>query len=207
MLQQTQVARVIGPFLAFMDRWPDPAALARSRPGEVIGAWQGLGYNRRAVRLHACSQAIVEHHGGRVSDDMRSLLDLPGIGSYAARAVLAFAFERPVGILDTNAARVLARAFAGRRLAAREAQVLADSVVPAGRAWMWNSAMLDLGATICTARQPACGRCPLANRACVVGMAAGNGTRTRRRGRPGRRARRAGSKARTARDGAAWWLP
>ncbi|MGI8750778.1 MAG: A/G-specific adenine glycosylase [Acidimicrobiales bacterium] len=162
MLQQTQVARVIGPFLAFMDRWPDPTALARSRPGEVIGAWQGLGYNRRAVRLHACAEAIVGRHGGRVPDDMGSLLDLPGIGSYTARAVLAFAFERPVGILDTNAARVLARAFAGRRLAAREAQVLADSVVPAGRAWVWNSAMLDLGATICTPRRPACGSCPLA---------------------------------------------
>ncbi|MDQ2725953.1 MAG: A/G-specific adenine glycosylase, partial [Actinomycetota bacterium] len=131
-------------------------------PGEVIEAWQGLGYNRRAVRLHACARVIVADHGGRVPDDLIELTGLPGVGSYTARAVLAFAFEQSVGVVDTNAARVLARAFAGRRLAAREVQVLADSVVPAGRAWIWNSAMLDLGATICTARQPACGNCPLA---------------------------------------------
>jgi A/G-specific adenine glycosylase len=141
--------------------------LAAARPAVVIDAWQGLGYNRRAVRLRACAQAIVDRHGGRVPDDLAALLALPGVGAYTARAVLAFAFERPVGVLDTNAARVLARAGAGRRLGLREAQQLADASVPPGRSWAWNSAMLDLGATVCTARDPACDRCPLASRSCA----------------------------------------
>jgi A/G-specific adenine glycosylase len=172
MLQQTQVARAAGPFVAFLRRWPEPAALAAARPAEVIDAWQGLGYNRRAVRLRDCAQAVVDRHGGRVPDDLAALLALPGVGAYTARAVLAFAFERPVGVLDTNAARVLARAAAGRRLGLREAQQLADASVPPGRSWAWNSAMLDLGATVCTARDPACERCPLALRSCAW-MAAG----------------------------------
>ena len=167
MLQQTQVARVVGPFVTFLARWPDPAALASAPLSEVIDAWQGLGYNRRAVRLQACAQALVDRHRGQVPDDLELLLTLPGIGGYTARAVLAFAFERPTGVLDTNAARVLARAMAGHRLGPREAQHLADAAVPPGRSWEWNSAMLDLGATVCTTRAPACDRCPLASGSCV----------------------------------------
>lgn len=167
MLQQTQVGRVAGPFVTFLARWPDPAALASASVSEVIDAWQGLGYNRRAVRLQACAQAIVDRHRGRVPDDLELLLALPGVGGYTARAVLAFAFERPTGVLDTNAARVLARAVAGHRLGPREAQDLADAAVPAGHSWEWNSAMLDLGATVCTTRAPACDRCPLAARSCA----------------------------------------
>ncbi len=162
MLQQTQVARVVGPFAVFLTRWPDPEALAGARVGDVIDAWQGLGYNRRAVRLHACARAIVVDHGGQVPGDLQTLLGLPGVGAYTARAVLSFAFDQPVGVLDTNAARVLARAFAGRRLSPGQAQRLADASVPRGKAWVWNSAMLDLGATVCIARRPACDRCPLA---------------------------------------------
>jgi A/G-specific adenine glycosylase len=120
-----------------------------------------LGYNRRAVHLHAAAVRIVGHHGGQLPPDLHQLLALPGIGPYTARAVLAFAFEEPVGVLDTNAARVLARAAAGRSLRPAEAQRLADAVVPPGRAWAYNQAVLDLGATICTSRRPACGSCPL----------------------------------------------
>lgn len=162
MLQQTQVSRVIPAFEAWMARWATPEEVSAAPTAEVIGAWHGLGYNRRAVRLQACAATIVRDHGGRVPTDLSDLLGLPGVGPYTARAVLAFAFEAPTGVIDTNSARILARALAGRRLAAREAQALADAAVPEGRSWAWNSAVLDLGATVCTARRPACGRCPLA---------------------------------------------
>lgn len=185
----------------FVARWPEPAALASARPSEVIDAWWGLGYNRRAVRLRACAQAIVDRHGGRIPDQLGTLLDLPGVGSYTARAVLAFAFERPVGVIDTNAARVLARAVAGHRLKLGEAQSLADASVPPQRSWAWNSAVLDLGATVCTAREPACDRCPLGPRSCAwlaagrpepdpsLGTAGSSGTQSRVRwvGPPGSR--------------------
>lgn len=166
MLAQTQVARVVASYQAFVARWPEPSALAAAPLAEVIEAWQGLGYYRRAVRLHACAQVIVAHHGGRIPGDLGKLLALPGVGPYTARAVLVFAFEQPAGVLDTNAARVLARAFTGRRLSGREAQMVADGVVPPGRPWDWNSAMLDLGATVCVARRPNCQRCPLAGSCC-----------------------------------------
>lgn len=161
MLQQTQVARVTPRYEAFVDRWPTPAACAASPVAEVVTAWARLGYNRRAVNLHRCAVAVVAEHGGRPPADLAALLALPGIGPYTARAVLAFAHERDdVGVLDTNAARVLARR-AGRRLGRTEAQAVADSAVPAGRGWAWNQAMLDLGATVCTARHPDCTACPV----------------------------------------------
>jgi A/G-specific adenine glycosylase len=104
---------------------------------------------------------VVDRHGGDLPDHLDALQALPGVGPYTARAVLAFAFERRVGVVEVNSARVLARAFAGRRLAAREAQNLADAVVPDGRSWEWNQAMLDLGATVCTKRAPRCDVCPI----------------------------------------------
>lgn len=162
MLQQTQAERVAPRFEMWMRRWPTPHALDAAEPAEVIAAWSGLGYNRRAVGLHRCSGVIVSEHGGRVPDRLDELMALPGIGAYTARAVLAFAYEVDVGVVDVNAARVLARAVAGATLRASEAQGLADSLVPAGRSWAHNQAMLDLGATVCTARRPACGACPLA---------------------------------------------
>jgi len=161
MLAQTQVARVVPKWEAFLARWPDPAGCAAAPLAEVIGAWAGLGYNRRAVFLHRAAAAITERHGGRVPSELDSLRSLPGVGPYTARAVLVFAFEQSVGVVDTNAARVLARAVAGRTLAAKEVQSLADAMVPPHDSWAWNQAMLDLGATVCTARRPACGRCPL----------------------------------------------
>ncbi|MFT5224024.1 MAG: A/G-specific adenine glycosylase, partial [Glaciecola sp.] len=142
MLQQTQVARVIPKWHAFLASFPDPAACAAAPPGAVISAWQGLGYNRRARNLHATAEAIVENHDGRVPDTLEGLLALPGIGPYTARAVLAFAFEQDVAVVDTNAARFLARGVAGRRLAPREAQDLADSLVAPGTGWAHNQGVL-----------------------------------------------------------------
>jgi A/G-specific adenine glycosylase len=160
MLQQTQVARVEPRYHAFLVRFPTVAACAEGTVGEVVTLWAGLGYNRRAVNLHRCAVAVVDRHGGRVPADRAALEALPGIGPYTARAVLAFAFEAPAGVLDTNAARVLAR-LAGRRLGRAEAQGRADDLVPEGRSWAWNQAMLDLGATVCTSRAPGCDRCPV----------------------------------------------
>lgn len=161
MLQQTQVARVLPRYEAFLDRWPTPAACATSPLGDVVTAWAGLGYNRRAVNLHRCAQEVVARHDGRLPDALPELLALPGIGPYTARAVLAFAFERDdVGVLDTNAARVLAR-WEGRSLKPKEAQAAADGAVAPGEGWAWNQAMLDLGATRCRPRTPRCDECPV----------------------------------------------
>lgn len=162
MLQQTQVARVVGRYEAFLERWPTPASCASAPVADVVTAWAGLGYNRRAVNLHRCATVVVDLHGGTLPDDLDGLLALPGIGPYTARAVLAFAHERDdVGVLDTNAARVLAR-WAGRSLGRAEAQAAADAAVPPRAGWAWNQAMLDLGATTCRARTPACETCPTA---------------------------------------------
>ncbi|MGH9282103.1 MAG: A/G-specific adenine glycosylase [Acidimicrobiales bacterium] len=162
MLQQTQVARVAPRWAAFLRRFPTPADCALAPVGDVVRAWAGLGYNRRAVNLHRLATVVVERHGGLLPGDLGALRALPGVGPYTARAVLAFAFERDVGVVDTNAARVLART-AGRRLAAAEAQGRADALVPAGQGWVWNQAVLDLGATVCTRSDPRCGGCPVAS--------------------------------------------
>lgn len=162
MLQQTQVKRVAPRWVAFLVRFPTPAACAAATVGAVVTEWAGLGYNRRAVALHATAVACVKRHAGAVPPRLDDLLALPGVGPYTARAVLAFAYERDVGVLDVNAARVLARAVAGRRLTLGEAQALADASVPAGQGWAWNQAVLDLGATVCQKATPACNRCALA---------------------------------------------
>ena len=164
MLQQTQVARVETRYAEFLDRFPDPAACAAAAPAEVVRAWAGLGYNRRAINLHRAAQVLVEQHAGRLPDDLDALLALPGVGPYTARAVLAFAFERDHGVVDTNAARVIARAVAGVRLSAGDVQEHADELVPLGKGWAWNQAILDLGATICVKRSPRCEICPIAAR-------------------------------------------
>ena len=161
MLQQTQVARVVPAYAAFLRRFPTVPACAAAPVGDVVRAWSGLGYNRRALSLHRAAQAVVERHAGQLPADLPALLALPGIGPYTARAVLAFAFERDVGVVDTNTARVLART-SGRSLSPRQAQARADEAVPPGRGWAWNQALIDLGATVCTRRGPRCGGCPVA---------------------------------------------
>lgn len=161
MLQQTQVSRVAPRWHQFLDRFPTVTACADAGVGAVVEEWAGLGYNRRAVNLHRCACEVVERHGGAIPDDLTALLALPGLGPYTARAVLAFAFERDVAVVDTNVGRVLARQ-AGERLTPKVAQRAADDIVPVGVGWTWNQAMLDLGALVCTKRSPSCMQCPVA---------------------------------------------
>ncbi len=160
MLQQTQVTRVIPVWRAFLAQFPTPVACAAAPQAAVVTAWQGMGYNRRAVNLHRCAIAITRDHSGDVPRDLARLHALPGVGAYTARAVMVFAFEEPVGVVDVNAARLHAR-LAGRVLPARELQAIADGATPASQPWAWNQAVLDLGATVCTKKDPACSRCPL----------------------------------------------
>ena len=162
MLQQTQVPRVIPKYQAFIERFPSAPVCAAAPVADVVRAWAGLGYNRRAVNLHRAAVAVVERHGGVFPDDLDALLALPGVGPYTARAVLAFAFGRDVGIVESNTGRVLARV-AGRALRTSEAQRLADELVPEGDGWAWNQAMIDLGATVCLRRAPRCGECPVSD--------------------------------------------
>lgn len=161
MLQQTQVARVVPRYEAFLARFPTPAAMAAAPAADVLRAWAGLGYNRRALNLHRAAVAVVARHAGVLPASLGELVALPGVGPYTARAVLAFAYEADVGVVEVNSARVLARAVAGRPLAPAEAQALADALVPAGAGWAWNQAMLDLGATVCTKSTPRCPACPV----------------------------------------------
>jgi A/G-specific adenine glycosylase len=161
MAQQTQAARAAVAWERFIARFPMPAALADSSPADVIRAWHGLGYNRRAVALRNAAIRIVEDHGGRVPDSLEALQALPGIGPYTARAVLAFAFGRPVAPLDTNVRRVLARAFGPLPAGARASQAAADGYVPPADPAAWSHALMDIGATICVARNPKCDACPL----------------------------------------------
>src|SRR5439155_1941444 len=134
---------------AFMRRFPTPAACASSPVGDVVSAWAGLGYNRRAVNLHRAAVAVVDRHDGALPDDLDALLALPGIGPYTARAVLVFAFGRDIGLVDTNAGRFIARALAGRSVGVSEAQALADGAMTSGRAWGWGHAVFGLGALVC----------------------------------------------------------
>jgi A/G-specific adenine glycosylase len=164
MAQQTPVTRVVPAYLRFLQVFPDPASCAAAPLGEVLRAWQGLGYNRRARNLHRAAGAMVEDHGGRVPAGLDALLSLPGVGAYTARAVMAFAFESDVGVVDTNAGRVLSRGVAGRPVTLREAQQLVDAMVPEGRGWSFGQALLDLGATVCVPEQPRCDGCPIRRR-------------------------------------------
>ena len=159
MLQQTQVVRVIPKYEAFLDAFPTAVDCAAGSVADVVRLWAGLGYNRRALNLHRCAVQIADEHGGVVPDSLPELLALAGVGPYTARAVLAFAFEADVAVVDTNVARVLARQSAAP-LKAAEVQALADQVAPAGEGWAWNQSMLDLGAMICTKRNPTCRACP-----------------------------------------------
>jgi A/G-specific adenine glycosylase len=159
---------VIPKWRGFLDAYPTPGACAEASLGDVLRHWQGLGYPRRAKNLHATSQRLVVEHDGKLPDDLGALLALPGIGPYTARAVLAFAFERDVAVVDTNIARVLARS-SGERLTATRAQAIADEAVPAGAGWVWNQVLMDLGAVLCRPT-PDCGACPLAT-ACSWNMA------------------------------------
>lgn len=163
MSQQTPVVRVEPAWIAWMERWPTPAALASASNADVLRAWDRLGYPRRALRLKECAQAIVEGHGGEVPCDVDALLALPGIGDYTARAVAAFAFGLRVPVVDTNVRRVYARLMKGQLLPGlARRQDLADvaALLPERRAPEFSVAIMELGALVCTTK-PACSSCPL----------------------------------------------
>ncbi len=166
MLQQTQVDRVIPKYHLFLEKFPTFEALAAAPTADVIRAWSGLGYNRRAVNLQRTAQAVVERFGGEIPRDLHLLRDLPGIGPYTAGAIACFAFEQDVGFFDTNIRRVLHRLLLGpelpkERVTTRGMQAIADDLVPKDNGYEWNQALMELGAVVCMTRKPACPTCPL----------------------------------------------
>jgi A/G-specific adenine glycosylase len=169
MLQQTPVARVIPRLEQWLARWPTPDALAADSPAEAVRAWDRLGYPRRALALHAAAVAISENHGGVVPDDVDALLALPGIGDYTARAVAAFAYGKPVPVVDVNTRRVLARAVLGQGEAGpartRVDLALMQELLPSdpADARLFNAGAMELGQTVCVARTPQCEACPIAD--------------------------------------------
>lgn len=174
MLQQTPVARVEPVWREWLERWPTPAHLAAASPGDVVRAWGRLGYPRRALRLREAAVAITAEHGGDVPRTEAELLTLPGIGVYTAAAVACFAHGERTVVIDTNVRRVLARAVGGVALPApsldRADRERATAQVPADRAdaAVWNVAVMELGALVCTARAPRCGDCPIEHRCAWV---------------------------------------
>lgn len=166
MLQQTQVKRVRPKYAEFIAAFPSFEALANAPLAEVIRRWAPLGYNRRAVRLHAIARAVVDNHGTHLPDTVEELTELDGLGRYTAAAVACFAHERQVAVVDTNVRRVLLRVFAdvleAEAMTAHSLDSLATTLLPVGEAYAWNQALMDLGATVCTARAPRCLVCPVA---------------------------------------------
>lgn len=168
MLQQTPVARVLPVWQEWCERWPRPSLLAAAGQGDVLRAWGKLGYPRRALRLHAAATAIAGKHGDVVPEDVDTLLRLPGIGAYTARAVAAFAYGRRCAVVDTNVRRVVSRAVHGAGDAGPPStnRDLADvtALLPAedGRAAAFSAALMELGQVTCTARTPRCADCPIA---------------------------------------------
>jgi A/G-specific adenine glycosylase len=162
MAQQTQAARAAEAWTRWMARFPTVEALAAAAAADVLRAWAGLGYNRRAVSLHRAAKAIVAGYGGHVPSSVEALEALPGVGPYTARAVAAIAFGHPVGAVDTNVRRVLGRVTAGGPQARSPGamQALADAVVPPDRPGDWTHALMDLGARLCRPRAPRCAHCP-----------------------------------------------
>ena len=158
MAQQTQIARVAPAYEAFLRRFPDLRALARAPLSDVLRAWAGLGYNRRALALHRLAKVVPNG----LPDDVTGLLALPGVGPYTAAAVLTFAFGQVVPFADTNIRRVLGRLVLGRTATVAEATTLDARYLAPRRSARWHAALMDLGATICVARRPRCPQCPLA---------------------------------------------
>ncbi|WP_432038155.1 A/G-specific adenine glycosylase [Streptomyces cucumeris] len=167
MLQQTPVSRVLPVYEQWLARWPRPADLAAEPPGEAVRAWGRLGYPRRALRLHGAAAAIRERHGGDVPSDHAQLLALPGVGEYTAAAVASFAYGQRHAVLDTNVRRVFARAVGGTQYPPNATTAaerkLARTLLPDDEdtAARWAAATMELGALVCTARTPACVRCPI----------------------------------------------
>ena len=167
MLQQTRVETAIPFYERFLERFPAVEALAAADEASVLAAWSGLGYYRRARALREAARAIVERHGGRFPSEVGELLHLPGVGPYTAGAVASIAFGRQEALVDGNVERVLARVFALDGGGKERTWSLARSLVPAEDPGDWNQALMELGALVCTPREPRCGRCPIA-RDCIA---------------------------------------
>lgn len=198
MLQQTTVAAVKPYFETFTRRWPTVEALAAAEDGEVMAAWAGLGYYARARNLIACARAVAGAHGGRFPEEEAELRTLPGIGAYTAAAIAAIAFGRRAVVVDSNVERVIARLHALEEplpQARARVRTLADAMTPDENAGDFAQAMMDLGATICTPRNPACGRCPVSAHCAAFRM-----------GVPARYPVKAPKAARPRREGVAYWL-
>ncbi|MDR2280839.1 MAG: A/G-specific adenine glycosylase [Gordonia sp. (in: high G+C Gram-positive bacteria)] len=171
MLQQTPAARVIEPWTRWVERWPKPSAMAAESTGEVVRAWGKLGYPRRAMRLHECSKVLAEQYDDVVPSDVDTLLTLPGIGDYTARAVACFAYGQSVPVVDVNVRRVIARAVHGKqhpgnpgRRDLADAEALFPRMrdgAPAPETPRFSAALMELGALVCTAREARCDKCPL----------------------------------------------
>jgi len=167
MLQQTQVKTVIPYFLRWMERFPDPAAVAAASERDIMLAWEGLGYYTRAKNIHRTAQILVSNFGGCIPDDFNALIALPGIGRYTAGAIQSIAFKLDFPAVDANAARILRRLFyklnsSGSAIPETALRKLAAEILPRGRARQFNQALMDLGATICLPESPRCDCCPLA---------------------------------------------
>lgn len=167
MLQQTPVARVLPVYNEWMKRWPTPAALAAASPAQVITAWGRLGYPRRALRLHECARVISTQYKGRIPETQSELRELPGIGDYTSAAIIAFAFDGRSLVLDINIRRVFARVIDGVEVPTtaptKSERVEREKLIPLKNPHLWAAATMELGALICTAKNPKCGQCPLAD--------------------------------------------
>ncbi|HOS43923.1 MAG TPA: A/G-specific adenine glycosylase [Armatimonadota bacterium] len=169
MLQQTQVERVTPKYAEWLEKYPTLEELAATDVEEVKATWKGLGYNIRPVRLHSIARETVASYGGQLPASAETLRQFKGIGRYTAGAIASFAFRHDEPVLDTNVRRVLYRVFLAKRSATqpprshdRELWEIAEKVLPKGQAWEFNSALMDFGATVCTARAPRCDACPMA---------------------------------------------
>jgi len=198
MLQQTTVAAVMPYFAAFTQRWPTVEALAAAANEDVMAAWAGLGYYARARNLHACARVIVAEHGGEFPESEAELRTLPGIGAYTGAAIAAIAFDEPATVVDANVERVVTRLHAIETplpKARTEIRAIAESLTPEKHAGDFAQAMMDLGATICTARNPDCDRCPV-QRACSAFQTDD----------PGKYPVKAPKKPKPVRRGTAYWI-
>jgi len=166
-LQQTPVARVLPIYIEWMKRWPTPAALAAATPAQIITAWGRLGYPRRALRLHECAKVISTQYKGRIPDTQSELRELPGIGDYTSAAIIAFAFDGRSLVLDINIRRLFARVIDGVEVPTaaptKSERQDREKLIPAKNPHVWAAATMELGALICTAKNPKCGQCPLAD--------------------------------------------
>jgi A/G-specific adenine glycosylase len=167
MLQQTPVARVLPIYIEWMKRWPTPAALAAASPAQIITAWGRLGYPRRALRLHECAKVISTQYKGEIPETQSELRELPGIGDYTSAAIIAFAFADRSLVLDINIRRVFARVIDGAEVPTaaptKSERQEREKLIPSKNPHVWAAATMELGALICTAKNPKCGQCPLAD--------------------------------------------